>query len=108
MSELDAKSEYLEFYKSEFGVGKYCTKSWGLATWNRQQKMIDFKDKCIENLKLQLENKQIDCDRSDEKVDELQAKIDTILALIETTNSNEYTALSDIKFLKTRFQEILK
>lgn len=41
MSELDAKSEYLEFYKSEFGVSKNCTKSWGFAVWNHQQKKID-------------------------------------------------------------------
>ena len=42
------------------------------------------------------------------KIDELQAKIDIIIALIETTNSNEYTALSDIKFLKISIRELVK
>lgn len=36
------------------------------------------------NVKLQLENKQIDCDRSDRETDELQARVDE--ALIEMKN----------------------
>ena len=27
------KNNYLEFYNSSFGCGKYCTKSWGLASF---------------------------------------------------------------------------
>ena len=27
------KDKYLEFYKTNFGTAKYCTKSWGLASF---------------------------------------------------------------------------
>ena len=27
------KDKYLEFYKINFGTAKYCTKSWGLASF---------------------------------------------------------------------------
>ena len=39
---------------------------------------LRFKDASIKNLKLQFENKQIDCDISDRKVDELQKRIDVL------------------------------
>lgn len=28
------KNKYLEFYKINFGAGVYCTKSWGLVSYN--------------------------------------------------------------------------
>lgn len=37
-----------------------------------------------------------------------QAKIDAVLALLETTQSNKNTALSDNEFLKSKIKEILK
>ncbi|WOZ15038.1 hypothetical protein GNVKYODX_CDS61 [Acinetobacter phage vB_AbaM_AB3P2] len=37
-----------------------------------------------------------------------QDKIDAVLALLETTQSNESTALSDNNFLKLKIKEILK
>lgn len=36
-----SKIEYLEFYKSELGNGKHCTKSFGLAVWQHQQAKVD-------------------------------------------------------------------
>ena len=39
---------------------------------------LKFKDASIKNLKLQIENKQIDCDISDRKMDELQNKYDAM------------------------------
>lgn len=35
------KIEYLDFYKSEFGVAKHCTKSFGYAVWQHQQSKVD-------------------------------------------------------------------
>ena len=29
----EMKKEYLDFYKSNIGYGRYCTKSWGLASY---------------------------------------------------------------------------
>ena len=43
------------------------------------QRKIAFQEKAIKNIKLQFENKQIDCDRSDRKIDELQARVDEAL-----------------------------
>ncbi|MDD9317889.1 hypothetical protein [Acinetobacter lactucae] len=36
-----SKIEYLEFYKSELGNGKHCTKSFGLAVWQHQQAKVN-------------------------------------------------------------------
>lgn len=36
-----SKIEYLEFYKSELGNGKHCTKSFGLAVWQHQQAKVE-------------------------------------------------------------------
>lgn len=47
------------------------------------QRKIVFQEKAIKNIKLQFENKQIDCDRSDRKIDELQARIDKTVNHIE-------------------------
>ena len=43
------------------------------------QKENDRLNTSYKNVKLQFENKQIDCDRSDRKIDELQARIDEVL-----------------------------
>lgn len=47
------------------------------------QRKIAFQEKAIKNIKLQFENKQIDCDRSDRKIDELQARVDEALKLVQ-------------------------
>lgn len=36
-----SKIEYLEFYKSELGKGKHCTKSFGLVVWQHQQAKVE-------------------------------------------------------------------
>ena len=43
------KDKYLEFYKTNFGTAKYCTKSWGLASFeagaqSRQPEIDDLVD----------------------------------------------------------------
>ena len=34
---MDSKNKYLDFYKENFGQGKYCSKSWGLASYEAGQ-----------------------------------------------------------------------
>ena len=48
------KDKYLEFYKTNFGTAKYCTKSWGLASFeagaqSRQAEIDDLRER-IDNL----------------------------------------------------------
>ena len=48
------KDKYLEFYKTNFGTAKYCTKSWGLASFeagaqSRQSEIDDLRER-IDNL----------------------------------------------------------
>ena len=43
------KTKYLDFYKTNFGTAKYCTKSWGLASFeagaqSRQTEIDDLVD----------------------------------------------------------------
>ena len=48
------KDKYLEFYKTNFGTAKYCTKSWGLASFEAgaqsRQAEIDGLRERIDNL----------------------------------------------------------
>lgn len=39
--DVNVKLEYLDFYKSELGSGKHCTKSFGASVWQHQQEKID-------------------------------------------------------------------
>ena len=50
------KDKYLEFYKTNFGTAKYCTKSWGLASFeagaqSRQVEIAGLQKKIDEALK---------------------------------------------------------
>lgn len=79
---------YWKNYEDEnyvLGSEEYCAQQ----AWKHQQAKIDelqrkiaFQEKAIKNIKLQFENKQIDCDRSDRKINELQARVDLTLNII--------------------------
>lgn len=63
------------------------------ASWDHQQAKIDNLQKendklniWYKNVKLQLENKQIDCDRSDKELEELQARVDRVVHILTYTN----------------------
>ena len=93
MSEFDSKLEYLEFYNSEFGVGKHCTKSWGFESWNHQQKKIDELSILVNELELKAES--LECvemlldDRNIPKKDDNDVKysvVGRIFKLIEKYN----------------------
>lgn len=57
---MDSKNKYLDFYKENFGQGKYCSKSWGLASFEAGQ-----------------ESKQAE-------IDELQKRIDEALNVFKS------------------------
>ena len=76
------KGEKLHIYRDEKWIAKYGFE----AGQQSQQTKIDNLQKendrlntSYKNVKLQFENKQIDCDRSDRKIDELQARVDEAL-----------------------------
>ena len=81
------KDKYLEFYKTNFGTAKYCTKSWGLASFeagaqSRQTEIDDLVDmlKTSADSEMNLfdELQKVNKDR-----DELQKQVDNL------TNTNE-------------------
>lgn len=50
------KTKYLDFYKTNFGTAKYCTKSWGLASFeagaqSRQAEIDELQKRIEEALK---------------------------------------------------------
>ena len=62
-------------YKSIYEAGQKSQQ----AKIDNLQKENDRLNTSYKNVKLQFENKQIDCDRSDRKIDELQAMVDSAL-----------------------------
>ena len=67
------KDKYLDFYKTNFGTAKYCTKSWGLASFeagvqSRQTEIDDLVDMVKTsadsemNLYAELQRVNKDCD----------------------------------------------
>ena len=81
MSEFDKwfKEQERVLYKE--GDKWIAKKAWDArrAEIDNLQKENDRLNTSYKNVKLQFENKQIDCDRSDRKIDELQARIDSAL-----------------------------
>ena len=82
-----AKFQGLSLEKDDNGLyvnrhTHYARKGWGAkpekAEINELKRKLKFKDASIKNLKLQIENKQIDCDISNRKVEELQNKYEAM------------------------------
>ena len=81
------KTNYLDFYNINFGTAKYCTKSWGLASFvagaqSRQSEIDDLvgmvKTSADSEMNLFDELQRVNKDR-----DELQKQVDNL------TNTNE-------------------
>ena len=86
------KTNYLDFYNINFGTAKYCTKSWGLASFeagaqSRQTAIDDLVDmvetSADSEMNLFDELQRISKDR-----DELQKRIDESMRLLQTRHHN--------------------
>ena len=81
------KDKYLEFYKTNFGTAKYCTKSWGLASFEAgaQSRQIEIDD-LVDMVKTSADsemNLYDELQRVSKYRDELQKQVDNL------TNTNE-------------------
>ena len=81
------KSKYLDFYKINFGTAKYCTKSWGLASFeagaqSRQTEIDDLVDMVKTSADSEM-NLFDELQRVNKDRDELQKQVDNL------TNTNE-------------------
>ena len=102
------KGEKLHIYRDEKWIAKYgfeAGQQSQQAKIDNLQKENDRLNTSYKNVKLQFENKQIDCDRSDRKIDELQARIDKALYHLDFNHDNDKDiAISILK----QFKEDLK
>ena len=76
------KNKYLDFYRINFGVGKYCAKSWGLASYeagaaSRQAEIDELKSVITKQQiqMLQIQQSCSGCDSRDLLIDELQKRL---------------------------------
>ena len=81
------KTKYLDFYKINFGTAKYCTKSWGLASFeagaqSRQTEIDDLVDMVKTSADSEM-NLFDELQRVNKERDELQKQVDNL------TNTNE-------------------
>ena len=81
------KDKYLEFYKINFGTAKYCTKSWGLASFeagaqSRQPEIDDLVDMVKTSADSEM-NLFDELQRVSKDRDELHKRVDNL------TNTNE-------------------
>ena len=85
------KDKYLEFYKINFGTAKYCTKSWGLASFeagaqSRQAEIDDLVD-MVKTLADSKMNWFDELQRANKDRDEMQKRIGEAMEILEY---NEY------------------
>ncbi|KXZ72165.1 hypothetical protein [Acinetobacter venetianus] len=83
------KLAYLDFYKSEFGVAKHCSKSFGYAVWNHRQTEVDELQKQLID-KGQRFNEQVQHVKDlEHKNAELQKRVDAVKKLIQDYKDEE-------------------
>lgn len=69
---MSKQQTFDEWYKDWTGSDVKCENTDIRAAWDHQEKRIQFLEKAFENLKLQLENKQIDSDIDAKKITDLK------------------------------------
>lgn len=79
---MGIKEEYLKFYKINFGQGRYCSKSWGLASYKAGQ-----------------QSKQAE-------IDVLKSKIDAIVSIAREADLSDGN--SSVAIVHDEIQELLK
>lgn len=76
------KDKYLEFYKTNFGTAKYCTKSWGLASFEAgaQSRQAEI-DELVDRVKTSADSEMYLYDalqKANKERNELQKRIDAL------------------------------
>lgn len=69
---MSKQQTFDEWYKEWTGSDTKCENTDIRAAWDHQQKRIQFLEKAYTNVKLQLENKQIDSEIDEKKITELK------------------------------------
>ena len=88
------KTKYLDFYKINFGTAKYCTKSWGLASFeagaqSRQTEIDDLVDMVKTSADSEM-NLFEEIQRVIKERDELQKRIDEEIQDMSHNSRNEF------------------
>ena len=95
------KDKYLEFYKINFGTAKYCTKSWGLASFEAgaqsRQAEIDAITKQRDSFIKAHHIAMNDMCENKAKIDELQARIDSLTNINESLVAYKNQLLDEIE-----------
>lgn len=107
---MDSKNKYLDFYKENFGQGKYCSKSWGLASYEagQQSKQAEI-DKRLSDYQLEVSQVGQACVKWKEITEGKQAEIDDLKNKIQTAlNRACMLQNSSGERIYTELKEILK
>ncbi|MGQ1358439.1 hypothetical protein ACT414_18745 (plasmid) [Acinetobacter baumannii] len=78
-----------EWYKDWTGSDVKCENTDVRAAWDHQQKRIQFLEKAFENLKLQLENKEIDAEIDAKKVEQLNKENTNLRDMLKLQQSSD-------------------
>ena len=95
------KDKYLEFYKTNFGTAKYCTKSWGLASFeagaqSRQTEIDDLVDMVKTSADSEM-NLYDELQRVNKDRDELQKQVDNLTNINESLVAYKNQLLNEIE-----------
>lgn len=95
------KTNYLDFYRINFGTAKYCTKSWGLASFeagaqSRQTEIDDLVDMVKTSADSEM-NLFDELQRVNKDRDELQKRVDNLTNTNESLVAYKNQLLNDIE-----------
>lgn len=86
---MSKQQTFDEWYKDWTGSDVKCENTDVRAAWDYQQKRIQFLEKAFENLKLQLENKEIDAEIDAKKVAQLNKENTNLRDMLKLQQSSE-------------------
>lgn len=86
---MSKQQTFDEWYKDWTGSDVKCENTDVRAAWDHQQKRIQFLEKAFENLKLQLENKEIDAEIDAKKVAQLNKENTNLRDMLKLQQSSD-------------------
>ena len=95
------KDKYLEFYKINFSTAKYCTKSWGLASFEAgaQSRQAEI-DELVDMVKTSADSEMYLYDalqKANKERNELQKRVDNLTNTNESLVAYKNQLLADIE-----------